>query len=295
MKVRIVDRPPPDAYPHGVQLLDLDEELVRAGFPALSAVETGSVIQPELRIRFGTRPVNGEEREIPDGAVEIEYRTLPDSYRQKALDGRLVFGGLKKELADLQVLGTPCWSDGRGSELALRVGLAEAANHPRSTQMDVDDDSFSAEVADESESYTVEGYSPAGTDRRLQVQRQIRERRGQTQFRDALRSVYGDVCLVTGCAVLAVLEAAHISPYRGEGDNHLANGLLLRSDIHTLFDSDLLGIDPKHLRVELDPDVAKEYGHLAGIEIRSAGSVRVSRQALQQRYARFRRRLRRPA
>jgi predicted restriction endonuclease len=57
--------------------------------------------------------------------------------------------------------------------------------------------------------------------------------------------------MVTGCKVLDILEAAHINPFKGEKDNHLANGLLLRSDIHTLFDLDLIGIHPETLEVHL--------------------------------------------
>jgi hypothetical protein len=115
------------------------------------------------------------------------------------------------------------------------------------------DSRLHAEEADQAESSKGEGYIPEGVDRRPLVERQIRERRGQRHFRDALRKRYGDRCLVTGCEVLAVLEAAHISPYRGEEDNHPENGLLLRSDVHTLFDLDLLGIEPEKLRVELHP------------------------------------------
>jgi hypothetical protein len=149
--------------------------------------------------------------------------------------------------------------------------------------------------ADEYEPPDDEGYSPEGTDRRPLVYRQIRERRGQRQFRDDLRGRYGDRCLVTGCQILAVLEAAHIRPYRGENDNHPENGLLLRSDVHTLFDLDLLGIEPEQLRVELHPAVAAEYGHLPGVVLGCAPSQRPSRAALEQRYSRFRQRLLRPA
>jgi len=134
-------------------------------------------------------------------------------------------------------------------------------------------------------------YVPQEGDRRKVVERQIRERRGQQQFRDALCERYRDRCLVTGCEVLAVLEAAHISPYRGEGDNHPANGLLLRADVHTLFDLDLLGIDPNDLRVELHPDVLKEYGPIAGVTLGCAGDQRPATEALRLRYEQFRRRL----
>jgi hypothetical protein len=60
--------------------------------------------------------------------------------------------------------------------------------------------------------------------------------------------------------VLGVLEAAHIRPYRGPRDNHPANGLLLRSDLHTLFDLDRIGIDPDELTVVLHPTLlGSEY------------------------------------
>ena len=49
---------------------------------------------------------------------------------------------------------------------------------------------------------------------------------------------------MTGCTVEAVLEAAHISPYRGDKTNDARNGLLLRADVHTLFDLQLVTVLP---------------------------------------------------
>ncbi len=133
-------------------------------------------------------------------------------------------------------------------------------------------------------------FVPMGEDRRKVVERQIRERRGQQQFRDALRRRYGDCCLVTGCEVLSVLEAAHISPYCGEDDNHAANGLLLRADVHTLFDLDLIGIEPDGLRIEIHPAIAKEYGAFAGGILRCRSRQRPAQKALSLRYEKFRKR-----
>jgi predicted restriction endonuclease len=56
--------------------------------------------------------------------------------------------------------------------------------------------------------------------------------------------------------VEAVLEAAHITPYLGEKTNHISNGLLLRADLHTLFDLYLIRINPTTLRVEISPNLA---------------------------------------
>jgi hypothetical protein len=226
--------------------------------------------------------------------VRIEYRPYNKSYKQDRLDGMLVFNGLKQALSDLGIKGTSPWSDGPGSELALRVGLTESVALSGTIHVRTHEDTLRPEEADQDESNDGDPYDPDGVDRRPLVERQISERRGQRRFRDALREWYGDRCLVTSCEVLAVLEAAHINPYRGENDNHPENGLLLRSDIHTLFDLDLLGIEPESLRTELHPDVAKEYNRFAGIELACTGNHRPSKTALNLRYQRFRQRIHRP-
>jgi hypothetical protein len=61
-------------------------------------------------------------------------------------------------------------------------------------------------------------YAPTGLDTREAVMRQLRARRGQTSFRQQLRATHGDACMVTGCRLIDLLEAAHISPYRGDSD-----------------------------------------------------------------------------
>jgi putative restriction endonuclease len=61
--------------------------------------------------------------------------------------------------------------------------------------------------------------------------------------------------LVTGCELEALLEAAHIAPYRNASHNDLSNGLLLRADIHTLFDLYLMRIDPITLTIIFDESV----------------------------------------
>jgi hypothetical protein len=150
---------------------------------------------------------------------------------------------------------------------------------------------LTAEEADPGRPNDEDEYFPQDIDPRRLIQRQIRERRGQQEFREALLNRYGSRCLISGCEVLAVLEAAHINPYRRDEDNHPANGLLLRSDIHTLFDLDLLGIEPEGLRVELHPDVAKEYCGFANVVLACSGERQPAREALRLRYEQFRRRL----
>ncbi len=87
------------------------------------------------------------------------------------------------------------------------------------------------------------------TDARERIEREILYRRGQKKFRDDLLKAYGGQCAITDCDAKDALEAAHIFPYRGADTNHVKNGLLLRADIHTLFDFYLISIDPNTLKV----------------------------------------------
>lgn len=61
-------------------------------------------------------------------------------------------------------------------------------------------------------------------------------RRGQPAFRRRLLAAYEGTCCISGWAPEAVLEAAHIQEHSKAGLNSMANGLLLRSDLHALFD-----------------------------------------------------------
>lgn len=104
-----------------------------------------------------------------------------------------------------------------------------------------------------------------GVDRRTKVLKEIRLRRGQRAFRDKLRKRFKDECVVTGCPLVDLLEAAHIDPYRGADDNHPGNGLLLRADVHTLFDLYLMGIDPVSFKARFHPKALfGEYAALDG-------------------------------
>jgi putative restriction endonuclease len=64
----------------------------------------------------------------------------------------------------------------------------------------------------------------------------IRPRLGQGAFRVGVTGVYQRRCAVTGERTLPILDAAHIRPYGDDGDHEITNGLLLRTDVHRLFD-----------------------------------------------------------
>ena len=79
-------------------------------------------------------------------------------------------------------------------------------------------------------------------DSRERQLRAIAIRQGQPKFRSNLLEAYGNRCSVTDCDVPEALEAAHILPYLNDERNHISNGLLLRADVHTLFDLGLLAV-----------------------------------------------------
>ena len=85
--------------------------------------------------------------------------------------------------------------------------------------------------------------------------RLVAQRAGQGRFRDGVLRDFESRCIVSGCDVEAVLEAAHIIPYAEGREQDPAVGLLLRADLHTLFDRGLLTFSKfgNEARVQLAP------------------------------------------
>ena len=105
--------------------------------------------------------------------------------------------------------------------------------------------------------------APADRHREI-VERVARDHR----FRKNLIARYGARCAITGASVLEVLDAAHIRPVADLGGDHVDNGLLLRADLHRLFDAELLTIvTGKVARVRVRDELGGEYGRLQGREV----------------------------
>ena len=105
-------------------------------------------------------------------------------------------------------------------------------------------------------------------DARKKINTSICIRQGQRKFREKLLEAYGRKCAITNCAISYILEAAHIIPYKGSATNHIQNGILLRADIHTLFDLNLLRIDKNYL-IHLDKSIKdNEYRKFDGKYLR---------------------------
>jgi len=114
----------------------------------------------------------------------------------------------------------------------------------------------------------------------------IARRRGQPRFRRALFRAYGAACAISGCVVPSVLEAAHIHPYQGDVTDVVPNGILLRADIHTLFDLGDIWIEPDTYVVRTATTLAEsEYAGFDGVSLRlpSDTTEHPSREALRAR------------
>lgn len=150
---------------------------------------------------------------------------------------------------------------------AVRIELARAA---------VDDDPDAEEKAIASLELS---------DERKRSLRNFAVREGQGKFRKALLRAYAGRCAITGVALEQILDAAHIRPYRGPHTNYTSNGLLLRTDLHRLWDVGLLAVHEDDLTVLLAPHIAeRDYVDLQGerISIPENPSQHPSREALRQ-------------
>lgn len=97
-------------------------------------------------------------------------------------------------------------------------------------------------------------FDPADpADGKKRTLREIAARQGAPEFRRRVLVAFARTCCISNCTVVEILEAAHIRPYDGPSTNHVANGLLLRSDLHTLFDLGFIRVSPGDMKVAVHP------------------------------------------
>ncbi len=82
-----------------------------------------------------------------------------------------------------------------------------------------------------------------------------RVRVGQAKFREKLIQLFGSMCAITGPTPSAVLEACHLYSYADHGRHHESGGLLLRRDIHRLFDRGAIRVNPESLLIAISPEL----------------------------------------
>lgn len=115
----------------------------------------------------------------------------------------------------------------------------------------------------------------ASDDEISKIQTWINQRKYQAQFRKNLLKVFDNKCPISYSKINDLLQAAHIYEHSKSRDNSSANGIVLRADLHILFDRNLLLIHPQKLTIHLHQDLLKsEYKIYQGhkIILRSDGS-----------------------
>ncbi len=113
------------------------------------------------------------------------------------------------------------------------------------------------------------------------------KRKGQAAFRRALLQE-NPVCHMTGCTATGALEAAHILPAAENGKATVENGILLRADLHRLFDLGFLAIEPANGRLWLHSTCQEDYADVANFKA-DKNRRQAWKQALQIRWAARRR------
>jgi putative restriction endonuclease len=71
----------------------------------------------------------------------------------------------------------------------------------------------------------------------------VTPRLGQGAFRIAVLEAYGRQCAISDGKVIPALDAAHIKPYSEGGLHTKTNGILMRKDIHCVFDAGYVTVD----------------------------------------------------
>lgn len=95
----------------------------------------------------------------------------------------------------------------------------------------------------------------------------VNARKGQSTFKSNILKAYNNKCCISGETCQELLEAAHIQQYVNSNSHHIQNGLLLRIDLHKLFDCGLLRIDANY-RVVISSELSNSsYSQFNGIVI----------------------------
>ena len=128
------------------------------------------------------------------------------------------------------------------------------------------------------------GDSSLGDEARYGNPLMVRPRLGQGAFRVLVTETYQRRCALTGEKTLPVLEAAHIRPYAEKGPHRIQNGLLLRSDLHILFDQGYFTVTPDHhvvisKRIREEFQNGKEYYALDGKLLKVLPDIEIHRPA----------------
>ena len=120
----------------------------------------------------------------------------------------------------------------------------------------------------------------------VEMEKLIKIRKRNTMFRKNILKLYDHKCAISNEGPDIVLEACHILEHSICGVNKSENGLLLRADLHDLFDNNYLVIHPEKLTIHLHPSLKKSnYSLLEGKTLNSRiDKQRPSMESLQKKW-----------
>lgn len=253
---------------------------------------------PGLKVRWG----DGWIEDFPEDEFAEECKDRPGRVRMYHRKG-------EKCLAEYSLLvrGTEAFLDYGGHfrdantapdrELYIGITRIRFTDESRTIVRDVrwrDEDKQTFRdydiLASWSSSAPTSPFSPPAFDHRKRGLLSSVLRPGQLRFRRMLLKAYGSSCCMTGTTIEETLEAAHIMPYRGTEFDHPENGLLLRSDLHRLFDRLLISVNPETLAITLAAVLQNDpqYSTLAKRRLSiSSRSTKPSIDALRDHWHRF--------
>lgn len=282
------------------------QEARRAGDLVNITLEAWRLPTPDPRLQLDEARAWEEVRSAAENALAhgVIYRSTKQDHRYRVLEvGRtslrierldspepdtLTAGIVRRAVRYLNLAG------GRVGRRALSYTVAKEVSivflHPRLRWSEDRDwiEVIGADSTDEIQKPVYRDFGEAPDDdpaRLAQFARRVR--RGQARFRKNLLKLYGWRCAISGWGPESVLEAAHILLHAHTGLNRSENGILLRSDLHSLFDDGLLRIDPSTFTVVLHPSLADTpYWSLNGAPLRPRlNGSEPSREYLRQRWS----------
>jgi hypothetical protein len=238
---------------HHLELVDIVKKLEEEGY-SIKRVERGRRKIPVIDVNLRTGPADATEKTLP-----IHLRLEPCT-NHRYLNVQITLSGL------LDQLNQNGYGVGRRNEFSTRVFIPG-----------FDDGYLTPNRGDDPDNRP-----------RDRVMGEIVARRGAQAFRDSQLERFRRRCAISGCTLVDVLEAAHIRAYRAEGDNDRKNGILLRSDLHTLFDLDLLAVHPANQSVAIHESVIEEqYRQYHGRDLSVCPEGGFDAAAVKQRWAKF--------
>lgn len=194
------------------------------------------------------------------------FASLPDLFRYLKTEGPERGGGSIYRFVPIEEVGESFDIEGAFGRVVARFAELMQVLRPSASEQAYLSNSEAVRSFSEQLPEVAEGDSKLG---KLWLLQQVAVRQGQAKFRDRLIDAYGGRCAFTGTSILAALQAAHIEPYNGPATNHVSNGILLRADVHNLFDLGLLQVEPTTLNIVAAPPIRETpYGRLHGRALR---------------------------